>query len=299
MSGALNLVAGYADDGRGQDDPEEAALPLLTFELDAPPVRFDRPARDGEAQPESARVSRAAGVHAVEAVEDPLAVYRGDPRPGVLHLDRRLPQRRLRDPHADRALIRSVLDCVVEEIDQTLPEDGGIARGLDVRFGIDAQALRLFLREDPKRVGDSAGQSPEIHGFAGKLHAAGLGPRERQEALHEPRETVDLLQHAADDVAIRRSIERALERNLAHTSHGGERRAELVRRVPGESAEPREGGVEARQGGVKDRRETSEIVLGILNRKPFAERLRGDLPRPFPPGAAGPRHAAREGRAAP
>jgi len=33
----------------GQDDPEEAALPLLRFELDAAPVRLDRPACDGEA----------------------------------------------------------------------------------------------------------------------------------------------------------------------------------------------------------------------------------------------------------
>ena len=71
-----------------------------------------------------------------------------------------------------------------------------------------------------------------------------------------------------------------------------------MRRVRGESAEPREGVVEARQGVVKDRRETSELVLGILNRKPFAERLRGDLPRLVRHGADGREHAAGEDVAA-
>ena len=106
-------------------------------------------------------------------------MHRRNARPGVLHLDRRLPKGRLRDPHADRALIRGVLDRVVEEVDQTLPEDGRIARGLDVRAGIDAQALRLFLREDPEGVCDSARQAPEIHDLACKLRATGLGPRQR------------------------------------------------------------------------------------------------------------------------
>src|SRR5207245_8133372 len=187
---------------------------------------------------------------------------------------------------------------VVEEVDQTLPEDGRIARGLDVRAGIDAQALRLCLREDPKGVCDSARQASEIHDLACKLRATGLGPRQRQEALHEPRETVDLLEHAADDVAIRRSIERALEGNLAHTPHGGERRAELVRRVRRESAEPREGVAEARQGVVEDGSETPELVLGILHREPFAERLRGDLPRLVRHGTDWREHTASEDVAA-
>src|SRR5262249_20081133 len=146
--------------GPGQDDPEEAALSLLTLELDAPSLGFDRPPRHGEAQSESARVAGAAGVDAIEALEDPFAMLSGDAGSGIVHLDGRLARRRRRHPDRDRAVLRGVLDGVVEEIAQTLSEDGGVARGHDIPADIDTQALRLFLGEDPHGVGNAAGEPP-------------------------------------------------------------------------------------------------------------------------------------------
>src|SRR5258706_11222914 len=102
----------------GQADPEKASLGFLAFELDAAAVRSDRPESDGQAEARAARFSGAIGVHPVEALEDPLVMCAGNPRAGVLYLDRGLPGGGRLGSDLDRAAVRRVLDRVVEKVHQ-------------------------------------------------------------------------------------------------------------------------------------------------------------------------------------
>src|SRR4029453_8936391 len=137
------------------DHPKHTAFALLALELDAAPVGFNRPARNGEPESHPAGLARPGGVHSVEALEDPLLVLRRDPRPGVTHLDGDVPGRRVSDTDLDRALRRRVLDRVVQQVDETLPPDPRVALSLERGVDVEAQALILLLGEDAEMIDDA------------------------------------------------------------------------------------------------------------------------------------------------
>src|SRR5437899_7600892 len=71
-----------------QHDAKDAAVALVALDLDAAAIGFDGPAGDGQAKPGAARLSRAGVVHAIEALEDPLAMRSGNAGSRVAHVDR-------------------------------------------------------------------------------------------------------------------------------------------------------------------------------------------------------------------
>src|SRR5262245_64363023 len=82
--------------GSREDDPKQRASALVALELDPPSIGFNCPPCDGQAQSDATGIARPRVVHAIETLEYPLAVRRGNARPRVLHLDHRLARRCLR-----------------------------------------------------------------------------------------------------------------------------------------------------------------------------------------------------------
>src|SRR5262245_8514432 len=78
MQPARQLVGGYMS--------KVGALVALDF--DAAAAGFDGPAGNGQAEPGAARLSRAGIVHAIETLEDPLAMRSGNAGSRVAHVDR-------------------------------------------------------------------------------------------------------------------------------------------------------------------------------------------------------------------
>src|SRR5262245_9189531 len=68
-----------------QHDPEEAPVAFVALDLDAPAVGFDGPSGDGQAEAGAAGLLRAGIVHAIKALEDSLAMRRGNARSRVVH----------------------------------------------------------------------------------------------------------------------------------------------------------------------------------------------------------------------
>src|SRR5437870_878721 len=97
--------------GTAQDDSKQGASSLFTFHFDATAVGFDGPSGDGQAEADTAGVPRAGVVHAVEALEDPLAMRGGNPRARVPHFDDRILAAGARGD-TDLPLVRRVLDRV-------------------------------------------------------------------------------------------------------------------------------------------------------------------------------------------
>src|SRR5262245_48496300 len=113
--------------GSRKDDPKQRASTLVALELDPPAIGFNRPPCDGQAQSDATAISRPRVVNAIETLEYPLAVHRGDARPRVLHFDHRLARRCLCRRQADHALVGCVFDGVVQKVRDAMTQDAGVA----------------------------------------------------------------------------------------------------------------------------------------------------------------------------
>src|SRR5262249_52386211 len=71
-----------------QHDAKDAPVALVALDFDAAAVGFDGPGDNGQAEPGAARLSRANIVHAIETLEDPLAMRSGNAGSRVAHVDR-------------------------------------------------------------------------------------------------------------------------------------------------------------------------------------------------------------------
>src|SRR5215470_11255456 len=294
----LTFVSGGADRALasrpGQDDSEETALALFALQLDTATVDLYRPARGGEAKSGPSRFPRAPFVDTVEALENTSLVHGRYAQARVLDLDGSFPGSRLPRPHANPPADRGVLDRVVEHVDEAEPQEGRIARDGDLPDGVEGHALLLFLREDFEVLHDIRRQPAQVDQLEARPDSARFPPRQGQESVHEARQAVDFLEHAPDHLAVARDARGPLQRHLADTADGGERRAKLVRRARCEPPELLERLVETRQRVVEYRGEPTELVLGIPDGQPVGQRLRADLARRLGHGSNGREHAARE-----
>src|SRR5437870_3840025 len=232
--------------GTGKNNPEQRATPLEAFQFDAPTVCLHRPASDGQTESRAAGLPRPGMIDTIEALEDPLVVRGGDAGAGVLHFDHRIAANGRCGSDTDHAVLRRVLDGVVEQIGDALAEDAGVTMRCHTAIELYGQVLVLLLGEHPETVRNGGDELTQIHGDASQRNTPGLRPREQQEILDQPCESIDLLEHAADDLTIALGTQRSLERDLSDTANGGERGAQLVRSVGCEAAELLEGRIEAR-----------------------------------------------------
>ena len=121
----------------------------------------------------------------------------------------------------DLSLIRRVFDGVVNQIHESLTQEPGVPDGMNRRRGSKRKVLLLLVGQHAELIDDASRQRPEVHGLRGQLYLSRIGTREGEKTLDEPREPVHLLQHAADDVAIRAGVNRIPQRHLAHAAHRG------------------------------------------------------------------------------
>src|SRR5262249_12284536 len=146
-----------------QHDPEEAPVAFVALDLDAPAVGFDGPSGDGQAEAGAAGLLRAGIVHAIEALEDSLAMRRGNARSRVVHFDRAIPGRGRCDDHANLALVGRVLDRVVQQVCDTLPEDASVTLRHDACGRVYGQALILVVREHSEAVSHARDHLAQVH----------------------------------------------------------------------------------------------------------------------------------------
>ena len=105
---------------------------------------------------------------------------------------------------------------------------------------------------------------------------ARLGARQREQPVDERGQTIDLLEHAADDAAIRRFVAMAAQPDLAHAANRRQRRPQLVRDIGREPPHLIERRFETTQRFVEHRRQTAHLVLWIGHRQPVGQARRGD-----------------------
>src|SRR6266566_3934267 len=180
-----------------------------------------RPRYDRQAQPHSPGLPRAGTIDAGEPLEDPLTVHRLDSGARIVHLYHALARRRKLHHHADRSPARRIFDRVVQHIDEALAKNRRVAHRLDVRRGLDLQALTLLLSEDVQAVRHVRRQLTQIDDIAAHYDPTRFPACECQQVLHQTGEPVDLLEHAPDDLPVFRRTRRPLQCYLSHAPHRG------------------------------------------------------------------------------
>src|SRR2546428_4025037 len=166
--------------GQRQREKERDAALRQVLGPDASPVRPDDALADREAEPGAAA---AAGLPAVELLEDLVLLARGQPRAAVGDLDGDGAVRRGRDD-PDRTFERRVLDRVVEKVHEDLLDEHVVDRhqrqiGRDVR---GHAPVREPLAEAAQRRTDHLLQRMP---FLAELERAGLEPCHLEQVLDE------------------------------------------------------------------------------------------------------------------
>src|SRR5205085_1516491 len=125
----------------------------------------------------------------------------------------------------------TVLDGVVDEVDDCLTEYDSIHECLDRMIGLNGYILSLLLAERGQVLYDLARKLGQIHVFRIQPDLSGIGARKRQKAIDEPCEAVGLFEHAADDLAIGGRAAMFPKTDFADATNCGERCPQFVRSI--------------------------------------------------------------------
>ena len=125
------------------------------------------------------------------------------------------------------------------------------------------------------------GQAAQIERLGRQLGLPGLGARQRQQSIDETRQPIGLLEHAADDAAIRRLVAALAQADLADAADRRQRRPQLVRNVRRELPHLLERPFQPSERFVEHRRQPPHLVVRdcppasrSLNRSAVIERAR-------------------------
>src|SRR5205809_6776 len=166
-------------------------------EVDAPAVRLDDVAHDGEAETGRADVAALAGLD--EAVEDAFLLIGRDPAAGVADRDDDGPVRR-RGLDAHRAAGGRVAERVREQVGERPGELRGIARDREAPGGDGGfQRDAFFPRLQDEQLQRAWDHVPEIDVPPLDRNARGARPREVEQPLGEVLEPLHVLVRRADE----------------------------------------------------------------------------------------------------
>src|SRR2546426_252921 len=104
-----------------QRESERRPAPLDAVQIDSPAVCLYRPPSDGQPEARPTEITRSGLVDSVEPIEHAVAMLRRYARPGVRDLDG-WPRRSVPYDDPDASAGRRVLDGVVHQVDQRLPD---------------------------------------------------------------------------------------------------------------------------------------------------------------------------------
>src|SRR5688572_4564443 len=137
-----------------QGDPEGCAGSVTAFEGQTPTVDFNGPPGNGQPQPGSAAIlARAGPVRAVKAVEDTRTQVGRDAGSGVADVQNSHPAGRRRNADSDPPADRTVLDCIVDKVQQGLSQHHSIPEAYRRTARFDCDRLLFFLSENLELVG--------------------------------------------------------------------------------------------------------------------------------------------------
>jgi len=156
---------------------------------------FDGPAGKAEPEPHPSGVTGSRLIDAIEALEDGLAVFRRDPRTVVNDLDEGDSSPMFND-YANATTLGTVLDGVVEKVQESLPQDDGVDDGFRWRKHFNRQNLPLLISQGFELVDDVIDQCGKVDSFWTQRGSTGVRPTEEKERIDESPETVGFLPRA-------------------------------------------------------------------------------------------------------
>src|SRR5712691_3977639 len=131
----------------GQRDPKRTASAVRRYQREMSAAHLDGPLRNRQTEPCPAAVFRSRPAAPVEPIEDVSGGLGGNPWTVVDHLQRR-PLRRFGPAYADAPADTRVLDRVVDQVDERLPQHDAVGRRAPVAVRLDRQQLTLLFGED-------------------------------------------------------------------------------------------------------------------------------------------------------
>lgn len=178
-------------DGRdGQADGEGSAMPRIALDFDVPAMGLHDPPRGGEAQADAGNVAVASILQTMEGLEETRELLPVDADPFVGDRDPCLVAV-LGQHDADAAALGRVLDGVVEEVRQHLPETRRIA--VDVHALRDDDLDPMLVGSQLRHGTDFADERPQIEIVLFDLKPAGLDARRIEQVLELAIEPFGLL----------------------------------------------------------------------------------------------------------
>ncbi len=193
--------------GRGcgrlrQRDAEAASNTGGRLECKLAAVHFDGPLGDRQAKAGSAVLAGAGFVNAVEAIKDSRSQFGGNSGARIAHIDKRA-LRRLRHSDLDLAAGRTVLDRIIDEIEERLPQHDSIADPARNHVEPYLNRLILFFGQNTQLFGNFLREFRNVNGVDRKTLLAGIRARKHQETIDQKRKPIDFFEHTADDFAVR------------------------------------------------------------------------------------------------
>ena len=195
----------------GSSTTKRRAFAELRLDPDRPVHPADELAADVEAEAGAADPTGHVRIEAVELLEDPAVLGGGDPEPAVVdrEADRTVA---VRDRERDEPALGRVLDRVVDEVDEHLPELAGVRD--DVRDRLRRAQLELDRRRGdasgpPRRPPDASSTGSQLSIVTGSL--AGVETPGDEQVVDDRPEPVGLgCDHAEQLVADLRARARCL-----------------------------------------------------------------------------------------
>ena len=219
---------------RGIEISKVAPPPGRRSRGDRSAVRLGDGRDDRQAEADAAARARAGLVGTVEALERPRRLLLGQPGAGVRDGQNSAVLRRpraARQPASRPACARDVREQVVDELPEPVAvagDDGGLRLERDRPAGIDGERGVDGLGDDRVELDRLPLERPAL-----------VEPGEQEQVVDEQAHPLRLAADAAHRAGeVVRPPVGAAEEQLGVRAHGGERRAQLVRRVGDEAPEP-------------------------------------------------------------
>src|SRR5262249_22451447 len=216
---------------RRQLEQERRAFAGLRLQPDVAAHAADELVADVEAEPGTADAAGHLRVDAVELLEDAALLVDGDPEALVANVEDHVALVRL-DADLDHAAIRRVLDRVLDEVDEHLPDL--VAVGLDERHAVGDAVTDLHARRGVRagRLDDALDQLGGVEGLRLEVEPAGVELARQQNLVDDPAKALGLVGDQRDEAVTAALVEGEVvsEQRLRGAVDGGQRRPQLVGR---------------------------------------------------------------------
>src|SRR6185312_9830289 len=225
---------------------------------------FGAPLCYRQAQSRASTVARTAFIHSIKALKDPIAVTRCDTGAGVFDLDRKHPAVVFPDASGNAAARGRVFNGVIKQIHHNLTQDRTVPAGVQGLVAFNYELLLFIVRQHLDKCRDLLNQPEHTNIGSRQLNLTGIGSRNRQQTLDEPRQTPRFFEHAFDDRPVVFCGWCSAQADLAHGLDCGQWSSEFVGSIRRESTELLERTFQLRKRFVESAGKASNLILRVF-----------------------------------